>query len=535
MRKLFTILFLFVFGATIAQNNPIFQKPKFTPFWVTNRGGQVTPPSGPTENISFVKMPFSAVDLECPFRGEEQWHGGNEVNIPNSGSQIARANLYKRSFYPLNSLMPTPSTFNFGTLIADLQDAINNRQRISIGLPITYFDGADGNYYVNITGGGLAAYPQWLHDSMQLESPKDWKTASNYWCMNWNSPAGLRALERLLTAVKNLLNQTYNGVRYGDIVNTMDIRFLGNYGEWHSVNIVTQMSQYPLGTRMTTAGQQRVIDIYCAILSEYQLQIMIATFDCHRLPDVIDNDQAIAFYALSKTYGNGKVLGWRKDSYGSDEDYLPDLLQNNFNTFGGMRFDTAIVRRYKYAPITGEPNSGTQMINLGRDVRIYHTSLVGNSNYGLTLGAGGLSVASQDTIRAASKIMGYRIAIDSGTISTGITKGTTFQVKLYWNNSGLAPFYLNWPVKFSLRNGSNVEVWSATSTMQIYFFQPSNTNSNTVIADNLTIPTSVSSGTYSLNLIIPDPVNYNNPFQLYNSTPSRQSDGRYTLKSNITL
>lgn len=536
MRYIILILFVGVYSAN--GQTPFFQKPKFVPFRVVNNSTP-TPPIGPTELLTFTKIPFSAVDFERESAGEGQWHNGNEVNIPNSGSQTLRAKVYKRSFYPMNSLCPTASTFDFSTLIADMQDAINNHQRFSFGLPLTFFDGADNGYYANIIGGGLAAFPQWLKDSIALLEPSApcWRTngtgpssSGQYWVLPWQSNVAMRALERLLVAVNNLLNQTYNGVRYGDIINTIDIRYLGNYGEGHSVNIVDGMNNYPPGTRMTTAIWQRVIDNYCAIFSNYQLQVMIAAFDCHRLPAVIDNDQAVAWYALSKTYGGGKVLGWRKDSYGSDESYLADLLQNNHNTYSGMQFDTAITRRYKYAPITGEPNSGTQMTNLGRDVRIYHTTEVGNSNYNVSL-----SSASQDSIRSASKQMGYRISIDSGRISTGITKGTAFQVTLYWNNSGLCPFYLNWPVKFSLRNASNVEVYSTTSMMQVYFFQPTGLNSNTSITDNITIPTSIPSGTYSLNVWAPDPINYNIPLQLYNIVPVRSSAGYYPIKTGITL
>lgn len=537
MRKLFTILSVFIFGTTFAQNHPIWQKPKFTPIIVTNRGGGSAPDPGPQTPITVTTIPFSSVDLTyTPNRGEEQWHGGNEVNIPNTLTQVARNDVYKRSFYPMNQLYPLANTFDFSTLIADMQDAINNRQGFSFGLPLTFFDGADGNYYATF-GGGQAAFPQWLRDSIDLLEPsaKCWKTngtgptsGSGYWVIPWQSNVGFRALERLLTAVKNLLDQTYNGVRYGDIINTIDIRYLGNYGEGHSVNIVDGMSNYPSGTRMTTAVWQRVIDDYCAIFSNYQLQIMIAAFDCHRLPAVIDNDQAVAYYALSKTYGNGKKLGWRKDSYGSDEPYLADLLQNNTNTFGGMRFDTAILNRYKYAPITGEPNSGTQMTNLGRDVRIYHTNAVGNSNYNATL-----SIPSQDTIRLASKLMGNRVYISSGTISTTITKGSPFSVTLNWQNVGLTPPYINWTTTYSLRNASNVEVYSTTSSMTLKYFQPAAAPSS--ITDFITIPTSVASGTYSLVLIMKDPTNYRLPFPIYNSAPSRNSDGSYTLKTGITL
>lgn len=535
MKYILTILSLWV----ITSNSQVrWQKPKANPIYNISNSTP-TPPSGNTDLYTFTVDPLSALDRELPFRGEEQWHGGNEVNIPSSGSQIARANVYKRSFYPLNQLMPGPNTFDFSTMIADLQDAINNHQRMSIGAPLTFFDGADGNYYANITGGGLAAFSQWLKDSIAIVEPSApcWRTngtgqssSGTYWVLPWQSNVGFRALERFLTAFKNVLNQTYQGVRYGDIINTLDIRWLGNYGEGHSVNIVDGMSNYPTGTRMTTAVWQRVIDDYCAILGEYQLQVMIAAFDCHRLPAVIDNDQAVAFYALSKTYGtnNSKRLGWRKDSYGSNEDYLPDLLQNNTNTFGGMRFDTAILNRYLYAPIMGEPNSGLQMTNLGRDVRIYHTTSVGNSNYNATL-----SPASQDSIRAASKQMGYRISIDSGRITSTIVKGTPFNISIYLHNNGLNPFYLNWPVKYTVRNSSNVEVYSATSTAHVYYFQPTGT-ANTVFNDVVTIPTSVASGSgYSISIIVADPTGYNTPFTFYNS--GRQTDGRYQIKTGITL
>lgn len=522
------------FGESFSQNNPIWQKPKYLPVRITNRPAAGGGDSGPQSTITFTTIAINAVDnVYKPFSGMDQWHTDNTVKMPNAGFQSIRNDVYFRSNYSWNRFEPTQDNYDFSLLGADINDAIDNGQGFAFGAPIVVYTDAPGGYYVTF-GNGVAAYPSYLHTLMQGEAVKDWKTDGNgpapscngcLWIPNWNSTNFINRFGKLMRALANYLNVTsHNGVLYKDVITTVDIRCYGNYGEWHMGGVVSTMANIPTGARITVQTQKQIIDTMMVCFPNNYLNAMIACFDCHRIGSIVDNDQELAWYVLSRS----PKISWRRDSYGDGQSFYSDYLENNTNTYNGMRFDSAIMNRYKYTPINGEPNTGFPMTNLAQEARLYHNNSVGNGNYNVTL-----TSAAEDTIRLAAKLMGNRVSISSGTASTTIIKGQQFSVTLNWVNSGLCPPYYPWTVTYSLRNAVNAEVYSSTSTMTLKYFQPS--ASTTAITDFITIPTSVSSGTYTLRLVMKDPIGYRAPFAIYNSVPGRQPDGSYVLISSLVL
>jgi hypothetical protein len=96
---------------------------------------------------------------------------------------------------------------------------------------------------------------------MQSESVKDWRTGST-WTPNYNSPSYLTWLLDLNKAINaHIEATTYNGVKYKDVVNCIDIRGYGAWGEWHSgYTPNNQVSDYPAGTFPTVATLKAIVD-----------------------------------------------------------------------------------------------------------------------------------------------------------------------------------------------------------------------------------------------------------------------------------
>jgi hypothetical protein len=164
-----------------------------------------------------------------------------------------------------------------------------------------------------------------------------------------------------------------------------------------------------------------------------------------------------------------------------------------------------------------------------RQVRTYHTSLLGNGNF---CGENLTSLAGRDSMRLAWKLSGYRIIVESGTISSIIQKGSPLSITLNWKNTGLAPVYENWNVYYELQNQSTNEVvWSGLSVHKLKLWQPAATA--TTVADNYLLPSTIPNGTYRLVLKIKDPLNYRAPLPL--AIANRRPDGSYTLRENISL
>jgi hypothetical protein len=238
---------------------------------------------------------------------------------------------------------------------------------------------------------------------------------------------------------------------------------------------------------------------------------------------------------LTTTNNWGKI-GWRMDSYGWTDAYLRSLLEENTVVYNGMRFDTAIMNRFKYAPIVGEgPCGGTTNSGphpfwaIPGQVKRYHTSLLGNGNFCAEQFSG---ISARDSMRMAWKLSGYRIIIESGTMSTPLQAGSSFSISLNWRNTGIAPVYENWDVDFELQNqANNSVVWTGRSAHRLKFWQPQ--SNATIVTDNFSLPPNIPAGTYRLVVKIKDPANYRNPFAL--AIQGRRPDGSYLLKQDVQI
>jgi phage terminase large subunit-like protein len=485
-----------------------------------------------TSPLSFTPIPFSNPDLNAPGRGAEQWHYGNEVNIPVYNVATPRLDVYFRfQWYQFETAQGVYDWSDFDDVI---NAAIDAGKKFSFGIMTAYTDAEPG--FRAEFDDGFASYPEYLHDLMQGETAKDWKTGAEeetigpdpdcdscMWVPNWNSTYYLTRFSALLTALNtHINNSSHGGVAYKNAIGYVDIRGYGNYGEWHESFIVQDSTQHPAGTWATIATRKAIIDAHINAFPNFPLVAMIATFDAYWLQSTMNAPQ-VGYYALTATNNWGKI-GWRKDSYGATDDYLAHYLELNNrleNDNGDPQPNSLIMDRYKFAPIVGEPVFGGDYTILPKSVRDYHTSSFGNSNYGA------LDSVMVDSIRLASKLAGYRIIIDTGSITTTITPGSNFSVTLNWKNTGIAPTYEYWRAVYELKNGSGTTVWSSNSGFQLKLFLPRSTDS--VYTDNLSLPGNISPGNYTLNLIIKDTNGFRAPFPL--AITGRNGDGSYTLKN----
>lgn len=484
---------------------------------------------GTTTIVTFTAISAGAADFTyTPGRAAEQWHAGNDVNVPVEGTNTQRTDYYRR--WTWSAFETTvQGVYDWTEFDSAIADAVSKNQRFSFGI-MTVCDGCS----IDTVSGAQIAYPRYLHTLMQAEGNPDWRSDGNgpsptggLWVPNWNSNNYLTRFEALLNAIANrIATQSVSGVPYSKVIQYIDIRGYGQYGEWHQCSIVSDSSQYPAGTRITVANQKRIMDAHKTAFPNYPLVCMIAVYEGQATGiGCLDNLPDIGEYALTQTNTWGKY-GWRKDSYGDTSAYLSTLLENNPGNQNGVDFNTEIMNRYQFAPIVGEPvGGGTDYSTMTANVNLYRANSFGNANYNVTL-----TTALKNTVRAASKACGYRIVLNSGTVPLSIPQGAAFFITLNWQNIGLAPCYENWTVKFELRTGATV-VWTGNSSKQLKLFLPA--GSGTLTTDNFTL-TGVSAGTYSLYIKIVDTAGYRTqPFPL--AITGRNADGSYTLAATVTV
>jgi hypothetical protein len=472
----------------------------------------------------FNEIPFGNTDIQNPGRGAEQWHDRTDVNVPQEGVNTAAMDVYYR-FVWTRLEGATQGSYNWTYFDNLVNAAINKKQKFSFGIMTVYPEGTTENG-LQYFDGGYAAYPQYLHNQMKSEAVKDWKSGST-WVPNYNSNYYLTRLLALNQALYNhILAMSYNGKRYRDVVNIIDIRGYGSWGEWHSAGLVDNVSQYPSGTFPTVASFKRIVDAYTKGFPTFPLVAMIAAFDAGWLNNT-KNPAEIAYYVLTQRNQWGPI-GWRRDQWGATDQYLKDYLENNNRSFNGVVFKNLIMERWKTAPITGEPpawNPG-DYYDLERQVRLYHATSFGNGNYGVTP-----NTTIKDRVRASSKAAGYRIKIVSGEAPATITRNVAFTVNTLWQNVGLTPTYENWTVSFELQTSANAVKWIANSTKVLKLFLPSTAGVNT--SDRFTVPSTVPAGTYKLVVRVKDPLAYRPNMKLANDR--RNADGSYTVMSSVVV
>ena len=470
--------------------------------------------------LTFEPIPFEDEDIIAPGRGAEQWHDQNRVKLPSDTSTTKRLDKYYR--FSWKDLETGDGKYDWKLFDQEINDAIVHRQKFSFGI-MPAFPGGTSTLVVN---GATLFFPLYLHEQMQAEQVKDWiSPLAKMWVPNWNSNYYLQALERLNEAINNHLDTgSFNGIRYKNVINYIDIRGYGSWGEWHSHEIVENVLDYPAGTKATGASLKRIIDAHVKKYRNYPLVIMFNVFDCNRLNNTKTPDD-VAFHALTAR-NNWGLIGWRRDNWGALDDYIREYTDRNKITVSGMRMDTAIMNRFKYAPVNGEPIPGGSDFNgcdygdLEAQVRRYHASSFGNGNY-----SDYSQPCMHQNIRAASKAAGYRLVLEGGDISPVVSPGQPFFVMLQWKNIGVAPTYENWDVFFELRDSTNNLVWSDTSQFKPKLFAPD--ASGTPVVDQFVLPDKISAGSYTLQLIIKDPSGYRDPLPL--AIHGRKKDGSYTV------
>src|SRR5579863_4582412 len=475
-----------------------------------------------TTSLSFTQIPLTDPEFLRPGAGANQWsYDQNVVNIPTQGVNTQRLDAYWRftwlDFQPANG---SSGTFSFTAFDAQIQDAISKGQTFSFGV-MQQCGGCDASVQTNMNG-SVMLYPTWLHNQMQAENPSDYATGGE-WYPNYNSPSYLTALKNLNIAINNhILNGTYNGVRYQDVIGQIDIRGYGDFGEWTNNDF-----SGPSGTQATAASLDSIISYHVHVYNTFQCVYMMATVDGGQLSNT-NIPPATGYYALTASNSVGK-LGWRRDSWGQTDSYLSQWTDANPTVYNGLSFKTEIMNRYQFAPIVGEPQDGGSAGNftsLAAQMTQYGVTSFGNGNFNNAVNA-----TIQNSFRAASKAAGYRIVLTGGSMTTTLTGGSSFNLSLNWQNIGAAPDYKNWNVTFELRNSSNAVVWTGTSSFNPKLFLPS--GSPTAISDNFTLPSTVPQGTYGMYLIIRDPLGFRKPLPL--GITGVNSDGSYLLRSNITV
>lgn len=495
----------------------------------------VSSASAQTVTVSYTPIPFSNPDIISPGRGFEHWFNWfafdnvNTVRVPAGNTQVP--DMYARINWAQienagSGTTPANPRYNWSTFDMYLNNAITTGKKLNFGiLPI-----CEGYAPYGSPGGYDLSYPTYLHNQMQAESinSRDWASnQTGMWIPNWNSTNYLAALDALNAAIADHINTgSYNGVPYKNVVNIIDVRGYGHWGEWNNANY---FNEYPAG-RFPTAAT--LISIVNSHINRFPDNPLVAMTDGFSSTNSSSNPPQATYHLLTAS-NNWGPLGWRRDNWG--QELQDEILIDNPGSWNGVAFAPLIMDKWKTSPITGEPNRGGTFIidqagvpygYLPREVRRYHISSIGNGNFQTS----DISTQrSKDSIIEASKWMGYRIYPESIVSTSAIERCTPFSIRTQWRNAGIAPTYEDWDITFELRTAGNVKVWSGVSSYSLRSLLPNTTAVSH--EDMFSLPNSLASGTYNLVVIIKEKKNYRQPLPL--AINGRAADGSYFVRTVV--
>ena len=486
-----------------------------------------------TYPLYFTSLTPSSTAIKRPGAGAEQWNGQNVSNLYGSSSSTQSLDAYERfSYTDIQPYLSPRGSYSTAYFDMKIHGAIDRHQKFSFSImALCDFCRGQGNLQAGqpSPGGYFLFYPLWLHNAMQSEYNKDWiNYSSGAWWPNWNSPTWLQAWKDMNTFLNNyIMTASYNGVRYKDVINYVDVGGYGQAGEW------TNIQFHGGGTDATVATLDSIYAYTARIYSNFKVVTQIPVFDGNLLVNT-KIPAAVGWFAL-QFQNNAGHTGIRRENFGTTDTYLDWWLYNNKATytvpsgFPGAgtvyHFDTAIQNRYKYAPVTAELCCVTNSFaDLPNQMSRSHVSVVGNGNVN---GSNGDMTTIQNNIRVAARIAGYGLQIPSGQLQLS---GNNMSINLTWRNSGVAPTYEHWKIEYQLVQGSQVK-WSGNSSFDPYLFSP---GADKTVTDQFNIQGVPAGSGYTLRMVIRDPNGYRSPMPLFIANV-QNSDGSYNLQGNLTL
>lgn len=414
-------------------------------------GNPTDPPPVNTDLFTFTVQQRSLDNIARPFGGIEYWHDQNIVSLP-----YQPADVYFR--LSVCEVQTGRGVYNWTKFDRWFTQAVTKGQKLSFGFMTVYPD-PPSDRRVSYSG-SYAAIPGFWFEDMQADGQLGWRSSYG-WIPNYNAPSYTRNLEEFHKAVyQHLKDKNWLGW-----VNTVDVRGMGAYGEWHHYPYAQQMSAFPSGTRPTEASMKRIVDAHISAFPDLWLVAMISGFDGNRLQNTM-NPPGIRDYLLTVRNQKG-LLGWRRDNWGATDSYITQYLS-----------DPRALERWKYAPVLGEPCCNNGYNALPQQVQQYRAVSFGNGNYGSVNAA---------PVQQAARTAGHRLTITGGTFKDGI-------ITINWRNSGLTPIYEDFDTYFEFRRATG-QVITRKSGSSVTLRQPGDWTTTDTI-------TGLPDGSYEIHIFV---------------------------------
>jgi Domain of unknown function (DUF4832) len=399
--------------------------------------------SGPT---NFYSLVYASAPPDNPLKGF----------MPYTGYYSTFSYSMEWSYLPLRSLMTGPTNFDWSSLDSLLStDAVRGHQtvfRVYLDYP-----GQPTGIPQYLLDDGLATYSYTNYGNTTSVSP------------DYENPLLDQAMTNFIAAL---------GARYdGDPrIGFIELGLLGFWGEWHTYPVTNLFASVQV--------QEEVIVAYTNAFHKTKLLV--------RYPTV-----------LGGLNPNTLPLGYHDDSFAYDT-----IAPPSYNFLGLMAtvFET---NKWRTQPIGGEVYPDVQSCmwdqltcvpdgqEFSNCVAAAHASWMLNQY----VFDPGFSGTQQALALAGAHQMGYELYVSNAIVVDPSGAGP-LTVTVVILNTGVAPFYYDWPVQLAVLNGSNevVKVWTTPWKLSSLF-----PGTNTILTYAQTNP-GLPAGQYKLLMGVQNPM-----------------------------
>lgn len=358
--------------------------------------------------------------------------------------------------------------------------------------------------------------PKWLYDKLVKENYNGEQGGKWYnspeigagFAPNYNSPTLIAAHEKAIKALAK---------RYDDpsIIAFVQIGSLGHWAEFH--NWPEKVSGKFPNLSVSDKYVQHYIDNFKNVKMGMRKPFPIAKNknlglfnDVFGMKDSTDEfiDWTVNGWDEIGSYVDA-ASGFSNAKEAQKASAMPDFWKSNYS---GGEFANGNAKLYI---------SDDTIMETIRQIRASHTSWLGPCSPADYLKTD--SESYQCNIDALLNIMGYNFVLESVTHDRNAKVGSKLNIKMQWNNKGVAPFYYKWPLELSLADSNGNIVAQTITSEDITKWLPGVTKTE----QSIDIPKNLKAGTYTLCVAIIDPSTGKPGIKL--SIEGMRSDGRYAL------
>jgi hypothetical protein len=338
--------------------------------------------------------------------------------------------------------------------------------------------------------------PDWLYEEIDQEGTWYDHEWGKGFSPNYAHPKLIKYHEKLISKLAERYNHD-PGIAF------VQLGSMGHWGEWHTLQqdgIYIPFPEIPL----------------------------VETYVNHYV-DSFDNKIILMRRPHQIAIENG--MGLYNDMFGRHKDTVEEFwswVQNGY-TFWLTGEEFPNMKNYwQTAPTGGEfapPKSWEEHLSsenlpdVMEQLNLTHVSWLGPSTPASYPQNGEL----QSGIDQVLKKIGYHFRLADHSYPKSVNAGSEFQMRMTWENSGVAPFYFPWPLEVSLADEAGEIVYKQELKTDIRNWLPGKHPVNETIA----VPASLTSGTYSICVSILDPENQEPGIQF--EMEGKRKDGRYTI------